>query len=72
MLPDYRRLCRSPITVSRWWDPRDDEGWQLGERCLLKIEGYNTRSVPTGKLSSLGLVVRPVSEHWLEFSRLSP
>lgn len=72
LLPDYRRLNDSPFTVSRWWDPRDDEGWQNGDRCLLKIDGYSTRQLPLDHCPGLGLHVRVVSNHWLELSRQYP
>lgn len=68
LLPNYRRLSESPFTVSHWWDPVDDQGWDAGDRCLLKIEDYTSRNLPLDELPGLGLGLRQVSEHWMEFS----
>jgi len=68
-LPDYRRLNDTPFTVSRWWDPLDDqEDWQLGGRCLLKINGYESRHIPIEAGGRFGLTITPISAHWLEFA----
>lgn len=66
--PDYRRLSDTPFTVSRWWDPLDDDGWQRGDRCLLRIDGYEARQLPLDNAARLGLLARPVSAHWIEFN----
>jgi hypothetical protein len=69
MLPNYRRLSDTPFTVSRWWDPLDNEDdWHLGGRCLLRIDGFSCRQLPLDAAPKLGLVARPVSENWVEFS----
>ena len=38
-MPEYKQCDSSPFTVSRWWDPDDDEGWELGRFCLFRFEG---------------------------------
>lgn len=69
LLPDYRRLSDSPFKVSRWWDPLDiEEDWHAGGRCLLRVAGYDANQLPLDAAPKLGLVARPVSQSWCEFS----
>lgn len=68
-LPDYRCLSDTPWTVSRWWDPFAEDGWDAGDHCLLRLAGYRVDQLPADWCDrSLGLVLRPVSTHWLECS----
>jgi hypothetical protein len=68
-MPDYKRLSDTPFTVSRWWDPLDDEeNWHTGSRCLLRIGDYTINQLPLELADRQGLDVMPVSTHWAEFS----
>lgn len=72
-LPDYRCLSDTPWTVSRWWDPFADDGWEAGERCLLRLAGYRAEQLPLDwSRRQLGLELKPVSTHWLECSLGAP
>lgn len=71
LLPDYRRLSDTPFKVSRWWDPTDDTGeWLLGDRVLLKLDGYTAQDIQQMTPPRLRdqLCLQGRSRHWLEIS----
>lgn len=65
-LPGYKQCNESPFTVSRWWDPTDDEGWQQGLFCLFKFEGQTAESLIAALPRKTALKLTPRSTHWVE------
>ena len=65
-LPGYKQCNESPFTVSRWWDPTDDEGWEQGLFCLFKFEGHTAESLIAALPRKTTLELTPRSTHWVE------
>lgn len=65
-LPGYKQCTESPFTVSRWWDPTDDEGWQKGLFCLFKFEGQTSESLIAALPRKTTLKLTPRSTQWVE------
>jgi hypothetical protein len=65
-LPGYKQCNESPFTVSRWWDPTDEEGWQQGLFCLFKFEGQTAESLIAALPRKTTLKLTPRSTHWVE------
>lgn len=70
-LPDYRRLADNPLVVSRWWDPTAEAPWHQGRRMLLRCSGYTSAELLTYQPRRSGLLVEPISRHWLELELAS-
>lgn len=41
-LPSYKRCDEKPFTVTRWWDPDADDGWETGGHCLFRFTGLSS------------------------------
>lgn len=67
-LPGYKQCDESPFTVSRWWDPDDDEGWQLGGRCLFRFKDTTSFELIEGLPRKTQLQLTRISENWVEAS----
>lgn len=67
-LPGYKECNESPFTVGRWWDPDDDEGWQLGGRCLFCFKDFSAFELidRLPRKSQLHLLV--ITDRWVEAS----
>lgn len=69
-LPSYKQCNESPFTVSRWWDPTDDEGWQDGLFCLFKMEGHTAESLISALPRKTTIKLTQRSTHWVEATLL--
>ena len=67
-LPGYKQCEESPFTVSRWWDPEDNEGWQLGGRCLFRFKDTTALELINGLPRKTQLELVQISENWVEAS----
>ena len=67
-LPSYKQCDESPFTVSRWWDPDDDEGWQFGSRCLFRFTGTTALELISCLPRKTQLRLTAISENWVEAS----
>lgn len=73
LMPDYRSLLLSPFHVSRWWDPDDDDPlWRSGRGCLIKLSGYTSREFQQVTPKKSRLLVRCVTDQWIEFTLPPP
>lgn len=74
-MKDFKQCDTSPFTVSRWWDPTADDGWETGKFCLFKFKGLTATELVNliPKKSDLNLKpVSPKAPQWVEASASLP
>lgn len=74
-MKNYKQCDTSPFTVTRWWDPTADDGWETGRYCLFKFDGCSAAELVTLIPRKSSLVLKPVSPRapqWVEASASLP
>ena len=51
-----------------WWDPDDDEGWQLGGRCLFRFSNVPALELINSLPRKTQLKLVQISENYVEAS----
>ena len=65
----YKLCDESPFTVSRWWDPEADDGYESGRICLMRFEGLSAHQLFQLLPRKSALQLRKASsrsDHWVE------
>lgn len=68
-MKSYKNCDESPFTVSRWWDPTADDGYDTGKFALLKFKDHSAIDLQMAVPRSSSLVLTPVSSRapqWVE------
>lgn len=68
-MKSYKHCEESPFTVSRWWDPTADDGYDSGKLALLKFKDLTAIDLQMNVPRSSSLVLTPVSPRapqWVE------
>ena len=74
-MKNYKQCDASPFTVTRWWDPTADDGWETGRFCLFKFKGLTATELVDLIPRKSGLILKPVSPkapQWVEASASLP